>query len=147
MEIDPEGRFLKECAKIEGLEADVKSIKRNLKKLSLKVDNLEIQGFYDQIAALDKRIGALERGMLDTQRTVAFNESDIVQVQMVDVASRKLQSKDPALYREIREHIIAEMAKTKLQIYSSSEPLTVSEQFRIHCVAYSKEHSLGVFRD
>jgi hypothetical protein len=51
------------------------------------------------------------------------------------------------LNQVFREHIIAEMAKTKVEINSSSEPLEIAAKFKRDCVEYSRKMHLDVFRD
>jgi len=153
MEIDPEGKFLKECAKIEAVEADVeklqgyiKKLRAENKKLSEQISGFEIQGFHNQLAALNNKISAMETSILKTQRTMAFDQLDAVQLHMIENA--RLQLKEyPSILRRVREHVIAEMAKVNVLIDSSSEPLEVAAQFRKDCVDYSNEHKLKVFRD
>ena len=61
MEIDPEQRFITECAKIAGLESSVKSLKLAVKKLSKQLDELQIQDFYKQIGTLNTRIDEMQK--------------------------------------------------------------------------------------
>ena len=147
MTIDPEQRFITECAKIAGLETNVKSIKSSIKKLSKKLDELQIQGFYDQIAALDKKITELKENLLSTQYLLAIERIEIDELHLLEAARLKLSKSDPNNYLRVKEHILIEYTKAEENIKNSEEPLRVSIKFRKHCADYSKEQNLGAFRD
>jgi predicted nuclease with TOPRIM domain len=153
MEIDPEEKFLREYAKIEALEADVEILQGNIKKLraenkklSEKISGFEIQGFNEQIAALDKKVYDLGKSILLTQRMVAFDRANTLQLHMIQIADIQF-GKGTTPQQAIREHMIAEMAKVTVAVESSSEPLEIATKFRIDCVEYSKKMHLKSFRE
>ena len=145
MEIDPEKRFITECAKIAGLETNVKSFKRKLKELSDRLDALEIQGFYDQIAALNKKNDELTINLLKTQRELAHERINSLQLHIIQHIESRLTN-DNSLRQKVREHVLLEVAKATTQIVSSPEPIKIANLFRDFCKKISKENKLGVFR-
>jgi hypothetical protein len=145
VEIDPEQRFITGCAKIAGLEAGVKNLKSGLKKLSDRLDALEIQGFYDQITALNKKNDELASNLLETQRALAHERTNFLQLHMTQQIGLHFKNDNP-LRQKLREDVLLRAAEATTEITSSPEPLKIANRFRKGCQDISKENHLSAFR-
>jgi hypothetical protein len=125
------------------LDKTVKSLKASNKKLSEKFDDIEIQGFHDQIQALNKRIDSIEGNILSLERVVAVIRIEATQLHMLQAIGKA----DSPNRIENREHIISEHSKMKQQIIASSDPLSLMFQFDKDCTDYSKKQNLKAYRE
>lgn len=127
--------------RVRKLDKEVKSIKVQQKNQFKKLEVVDIQGFHDQIQALDKRIDRLEENMLYTQRILAKFIINIYQLNMQEEVQREHMNPN------VRETIIVEQTKAAKDVELSSEPIRVALKFIEFCIKYSKQVGIEVFRD
>lgn len=146
MEEDFEHKYLKEIAKVKSLESKIKKLKSDYKELSEQVAELDIQGFYDQIASLSNAIDDLKKRLKETDYQLAWHIIEQTRMNSTLIASKKLSPKTTPTFMDVRTHLLVEATRASGELDHSSDPLSIAREYCDRMKEYSKKHRLGLWR-
>jgi hypothetical protein len=115
---DSQARFLREFAKIEGIEDEIKKINSGHKKLSKRVNQIEIQGLQEQLNSLND-------ALIETQRILAR----LCISYTSDYIMAATQHQKPGVPRESFNQLVADTVLARSQVNTSQKPLLLAKEF------------------
>ena len=110
---DMQAKFLREFAKIEGIEDEIKKINVGHKNLSKRVDRLEIQGIQEQL-------NSFHDSLLETQRHVAQFRIDYEVNNIQTFLSQ---------HKHLRTQLVIDASDIKSKIRVSNNPYKLIVKF------------------
>lgn len=118
--------------------------KKQLTKLSNRIESLELMAFQDQISKLGDEVKSVNENITTLSRVVAMNELGTLRLHMlnaIDVAYKENSQTNTLL----KEYIITEHAKAKEKVRTSAKPLIIFIEFNNMCVDCSEKYKLNAF--
>ncbi len=135
-----EGKFYKELAEIEGIKSKVDRLQSDYKKLSKRIDHIEIQGTQEQLNSLHDLL-------LETRRWLAYLQIHEYCLFLDVFIANKLPESTSPTFEQAAEFIRTKGVKAHSKVEKSSNPIPVVVQFMSDCAEYFQIHGLEPFRD
>jgi len=147
LEEDFEHKYLKEIAKVKSLESKISKLKSDYKELSKQVAQLNIQGFYEQIASLSSTLDDLNKRLQETDYQLAWHIIEQTRINSTLIAGKKLSPNTTPTFMDVRTHLLVEATRASGALDHSSEPLSIAKEYCNRIKEYSKRHHLGLWRE
>jgi hypothetical protein len=132
MQNDPESKFLKEYDKIKNIEIEIEDIKE-------KIDEIDIQGFHDQLFSLNN-------SLLKTKQQLASLAIFTYGMYLNLWVGKELSDSTSPTFLQASEFVKTKAEKAHDRAKNSSDPISVASQLMTDCEEYFRIHNLEPYR-
>jgi septation ring formation regulator EzrA len=133
MQDDFESKFYKEIAEIESVKKKTGKLQSDYKKLSKRIDQLEI-------LELQEQFNSLHDSLLETQRFIATLGIHYVCTHLLEM----VQHQKPEMVDQIFSQLTADAAAARAQAKTSPTPMVIINQLSDKFDGYVKEWGIEV---
>ena len=131
MASDPEQQLYIDVADLKGkvpkLQNEVKSTKKQLTKLSNRIESLELLAFQEQISSLNDKINLIDEMVIEVSRVVAMTEIEDLRLHMEKAIAG---SQSTPSNKQLSQYLTVECTKARTQVCSSPKPLSILYEYR-----------------